>query len=110
VTYQWEAVTQQTAGAGATYSSGDAQPLVNGIAVPAGSILTAQAYIYCLQGSTTAVWADRYGFLDTVSQAAAMACSIANWTGSLTITYRHSGVTAGGTGKWSWGLYKLAGQ
>lgn len=33
-----------------------------------------------------------------------------NWTGSWTLAFRHAGVTAGGTFKWSWSVYKIAGQ
>lgn len=32
------------------------------------------------------------------------------WTGAWTLALRHGGVTAGGTFKWSWAVYKLAGQ
>jgi hypothetical protein len=32
------------------------------------------------------------------------------WTGSWTLAYRSGGVTSGGTVRWSWKVYKLAGQ
>jgi hypothetical protein len=32
------------------------------------------------------------------------------WTGSWTLALRHGGVTAGGTFRWAWQVYKLAGQ
>ena len=32
------------------------------------------------------------------------------WTGSWTLALRHNGVTSGGTFRWSWRVYKLAGQ
>lgn len=32
------------------------------------------------------------------------------WTGSWTIGLRHGGVTAGGTYRWSWSVYRIAGQ
>jgi hypothetical protein len=32
------------------------------------------------------------------------------WTGSWSLGIRHTGVTAGGTFRWSWSVYKLAGQ
>lgn len=33
-----------------------------------------------------------------------------NWTGSWTLALRHGGVTAGGTFRWSWSVFKLLGQ
>lgn len=32
------------------------------------------------------------------------------WTGSWTLALRHGGVTAGGTFRWSWSVFKVAGQ
>ena len=33
-----------------------------------------------------------------------------NWTGAWTLALRHGGVTAGGTGRWSWTVCKVNGQ
>lgn len=33
-----------------------------------------------------------------------------NWTGSWTLALRHGGVTAGGTFRWMWSVFKVAGQ
>jgi hypothetical protein len=33
-----------------------------------------------------------------------------NWTSPFTVGLRHGGVTAGGTFRWTWALYKVAGQ
>lgn len=33
-----------------------------------------------------------------------------DWTGAWTLALRHGGVTAGGTYRWSWAVYKIAGQ
>jgi len=32
------------------------------------------------------------------------------WTGNWTLAFRHAGVVAGGTLKWSWSVYRIAGQ
>lgn len=33
-----------------------------------------------------------------------------NWTGAWTLALRHDGVTAGGTLRWSWAVYRVVGQ
>ena len=51
------------------------------------------------------------GGIGGADSTAAIGSSIATaWTGSWTLALRHQGVTAGGSLKWSWGVYRMVGQ
>jgi len=65
------------------------------------------------QNSATSIWATFRGMqaVLTAFDYAALGTAVAtNWTGSWTLGLRHGGVTAGGTLRWSWAVYKQAGQ
>lgn len=84
----------------------------------AGQTNTGSAFLRQEQQSNTtygANWSDgtvtTASGASTVGQVSLRSNSVTTaWTGSWTIALRHGGVTAGGTFRWSWVLYKMAGQ
>lgn len=115
----WEAVTQQTASL-FLYNSTDSKNLDEldaAAAIAAGvtrvfhstlmqaqsasTLVTARCVAASVSADDTRTSGTSTGYRNTVTTA---------WTGSWTLALRQGGVTAGGTGKWSWTIYKLAGQ
>jgi hypothetical protein len=95
-----------------TDASGIVAILSGAGAVSAGETMMGQASIVDDQGGTTtydgftaANGTAAGALLRTVAFAATTA-----WTGSWTLALRHGGVTAGGTFRYNWAVYKMAGQ
>ena len=104
----WEAVTQQTASVKIT-DDGVAD-LINAVTVAAGGNFTQLGIITRRQGSTTEFQTITAAFNVVTDVGGANGGTMSTWTGSWTLALRHGGVTAGGTGKWTWSVYKLKGQ
>lgn len=118
--FSYDSITQATANV-TIYSSTDGTVIATtnaGNAVSAGNTLAGQVTIRQAQRAAggydsimmngqaaTAGGTGSTGRIDmgTITTATA-------WTGSWTIALRHGGVTAGGTFRWSYALYKIAGQ
>lgn len=49
-------------------------------------------------------------YSNTVDGFSQTHATIASWVTSITLGLRHNGVTAGGTFKWSWSVYRMTGQ
>ena len=111
-----EAVTQQTAGV-LLYNSTDSVALCDVIdsglgAMAAGREMIGTYRARQLQSAATAVMSHgHYGQENnTYSLTQALTTFTTNWTGSWTLALRQTGVTAGGTLKWSWTVYVIRGQ
>lgn len=86
--------------------------LTGGAGVAAGAGASGTVRIRQSQSANTAINAVANG-ASTASAAityGARATFTTAWTGSWTLAFRSSGVTSGGTLKWSWAVYKVAGQ
>ena len=92
------------------YSTTDSVTLmaVTNSPLAAGSGAVAQTVLAQRQGNANAIQAGTtisgfgaFGQFDAVTTA---------WTGSWTLGLRHGGVTAGGTFKWMWQVWKMPGQ
>lgn len=109
-----ETVTQNTAQV-QLYSVTDAMNLV---AVSPSPLSTASSTSYgealFRQRNTLNTWVEAMFQGMTSSPARVDVIAISNtttaWTAPWTLGLRHGGVTAGGTLRWSWAVYKLAGQ
>ncbi len=111
-----ESVTQATAGC-LLLSTTDAVTLtyvVNGAVgagLAAGVVNQSTSVIRMRQGSTTAGMGTSTGSNTSVATLYdGRTFTLASWTGSWTLALRHAGVTAGGTFKYNWAVYKVAGQ
>ena len=109
----WEAVTQQTASVSLYHNTDGvtiAQPATG--AVVAGREFISQAYIRQLQSAATELMGNADGRDDSGAApgSSTRATVTTAWTAAWTIALRHGGVTAGGTARWSWSLYRLLGQ
>ena len=113
IVVSYESITQQTAGLLA-YSSTDAVTLTDlsgGALIPAARSGISTGTLRIKQGSTTV----GLGLTSGNSTANGVisdgrAFTIASWTGAWTLALRHTGVTAGGTFKYSWAVYIRRGQ
>lgn len=107
------AVTQQTA-APTLYNNTDAVSillqLLAGGNLAAGARLITHTRILQAQSGATTVAALGVGGAGGALVANAVVTFTTNWTGSWTLALRHAGVTAGGTLRWRWSVYKVAGQ
>ncbi len=77
-------------------------PACMGVAImktPQGSTTSISSIFQGMQGTSTR-W-DYFAYATSVTAA---------WTSNWTLGLRHGGVTAGGTFKWAWAVYKLLGQ
>lgn len=117
VHYTMESVTQATANP-RFYNNTDSVLVaqVNArSALSAGGKLIGHVQIMQAQSAVTRVFGlasdINFGVADTTPLGSAHDVTFStNWTGSWTLALRHGGVTAGGTFKWSWSVYKVAGQ
>src|SRR3990167_540592 len=119
IEYNVNTVTANTA-AGSIYHVTDSTPLINTSALTAGGTAGefATVKIGQAQNDATVYQATIYGLapvsLGSGGTTAATVSSYQDLTtsfqGSWTIALRHGGVTATGSYRWSWAVYKLAGQ
>lgn len=101
----FEAVTQ-AAGTLAVYNSTDSVVLHQvGASLAAGVGAQVMAQSRQAQSAATKVHSGLGVFGDCTVATFATA-----WTGAWTVALRQGGVTAGGTLKWSWAVYRVAGQ
>lgn len=113
--YVWgEAVTQQTA-ALTLYNNTDAVSIGNVILSPlaAGAFYSTAAVLFQAQNAATRVImsAPRLSSLSSTMDTALLSATFTTaWTGAWTLALRQTGVTAGGTLRWSWSVFKVAGQ
>lgn len=113
----WEAVTQASTSI-ALYNSTDSVTLVDiNDQAGLGNFAAGREAIWDinarqLQSAATAVMSMSRGHNDANASysTGANATFTTNWTGSWTLALRHGGVVAGGTGRWSWAVYKIQGQ
>lgn len=113
--YTIESVTQQTAlpglfgAASVLVYLGAANPSAN---LPAGGTVIGEVFLRQPQSSATAIWAHRTcSDMTTTVQLGTIQGGVSGaWQGAWTLNLNHNGVTAGGTFKWSWAVYKIAGQ
>jgi hypothetical protein len=109
-----ESVTQQTAGAMIYDNTGGAQIgyLHGNAAIAAAAGGLQEVVINPRQGSNTALATYTMGgsFANGNLFTSNGGFTIGSWTGGFTIALRHTGVTAGGTFKWTWAVYVLRGQ
>jgi hypothetical protein len=102
-----EAVTQAVA-TPSLYNSTDSVTLGSFITMAAADNQIGQTYSRQAQSAATKVLTNMgvaAGVTNTQS-----ATFTTNWTGAWTLALRHGGVTAGGTLKWSWSVYRVRGQ
>lgn len=114
VLVQVESVTQQTAGC-VLYNVTDSVSVLDvagGAAISAGTTESSEAVLMPKQGSTTSIMGSALGntSANTVISQGAVSTFTTAWTGSWTLALRHTGVTAGGTFKYRWSVYKVMGQ
>jgi hypothetical protein len=115
--YTMESVTQATANP-RFYNDTDAVLIAqvnNRLAISAGGKLIGHAQAMQAQSAATRVFGIatdiNFGVADTTLLGSAHDVTFTtNWTGSWTLALRQGGVTAGGTFKWSWSVYKVPGQ
>lgn len=107
-----ESVTQATAGIG-IYNSTDAVTLQSALgSLAAGAVYQSTIKVTPRQGSLVAISSLVRG-TDTTPTAhdeIKLTTFSTNWTGAWTIALRHTGVTAGGTFKYEWKVYRMCGQ
>lgn len=108
-----ESVTMQTAGL-VLYSVTDSltiSDLSGGSAIAAAMVNVSKATVRCRQGSTTllASMMTGNGSANAVISDGRLA-TVTSWTGSNIFALRQTGVTAGGTFKYAWSIYKKLGQ
>lgn len=109
-----DSLTQATAQA-ILYSVTDSTNVIivtGGASIPAGIFTNAQVNIRQAQQASTTysvtnIRADNNGNSGVNGVASSLATA---FTGSWTLALRHGGVTAGGTFRWSWSVYKVTGQ
>ena len=108
VTGTLASVTQATASP-FLYNATDAVNINAVVASPfaAGSSSNFFGYINQFQSGATAIGSQ---FLSVDGARNGNATFTTAWTGSWTLALRHSGVTAGGTFRWSWAVYVVRGQ
>ncbi len=114
-----DAVTQQTASV-LLYNSTDAVTMKTlsfggGTAWTAGQQAIGTITVRQSQSSATNIYTMSSGAKGTLSETNGTPDANAStfttaWTGSWTLALRQTGVTAGGTFRWSWSVYKVAGQ
>lgn len=106
-----EAVTQNDAGVHLRNTT-DGVDLSENINPAAGVSILFDVSARQLQGSATSVfWLNsRNSAANVLAGASAKVAFTTNWTGSWTLGLRHDGITSGGTLKWAWAVYKVAGQ
>lgn len=118
IVYAMDSITQTTA-VPSFYNSTDSVTIttVNGgnNLTAANGLLAGQATIQQAQDAATRVPGlsndTPIGSAATGTQASGnVATFVTAWTGSWTLALRHGGVTAGGTFRWTWSVYKIAGQ
>tara|TARA_Y100000310_G_scaffold98201_1_gene95918 strand:- start:13702 stop:14433 length:732 start_codon:yes stop_codon:yes gene_type:complete len=107
-------VTQRTANT-LLYNSTDSVALVSVSDegnITAGEEVFGIAFIKQDHGVATEVKSASYGFDDAGNLLVKQTSSTftTNWTGSWTLALRHGGVTGGGTFRFNWAVFKLAGQ
>lgn len=117
VYYTLQAVTQQTTTI-TLYNSTDSVVFSDlnsqaGLgALTAGQNIISESLSRQSQDAATAVYnfVSGYKTSNTSVGNAQAATFTTNWTGAWTLALRHGGVTAGGTFRWAWAVYKVAGQ
>lgn len=110
-----ESVTQQTTRpilASATDANIELNTLSNGASHAAGRTWGGSTLLQQVQSSATAYMAAGSIGSDAGVNgfSSAQTAVTTAWTAAWTLALRHGGVTAGGTFKWSWSVYKIAGQ
>lgn len=112
IRFTLEAVTQQTATI-QPYNNTDGVAFVTIRSVlAAGKSCLGRVQLRQMQNLATRVG----GNVDAVDEGGtsngngAVSAVTTAWTGSWTLALRHAGVTAGGTFRWSWAVYRVAGQ
>jgi hypothetical protein len=118
IIYAMDSITQTTA-LPSFYNSTDSVTITtvnggNNLTV-ANGLLTGEARIQQAQNAATRVAGltndTPIGSAATGTQASGTdATFVTAWTGSWTLALRHGGVTAGGTFRWTWTVYIIAGQ
>jgi len=114
VVYTLEASSQATAAVFLTNTTDG----VNLVSLTGGNILTAntaiqgRAILRQRQGASTTIAAIADGQVlgGIRSDTSASVGVTTAWTGTWSLALRHAGVTAGGTLKWGWAVYRKAGQ
>lgn len=86
--------------------------VVEGSSIVAGTGRIAQGFSRQSQAGVTAVhsWGQSHDLANTVDTVTGRSNTFTDWTGSWTLALQHEGVTGGGTLRWSWAVYKVAGQ
>ncbi len=115
--FTWEAVVAQSA-APKIYNSTDSLDLGilsndGGAGNLAGGVsITGEITLQQAQSGATIIGRVGFGYNNSglARNGGNFYTFTTNWTGAWTLALRHEGVTAGGTAKWSWSVYKLAGQ
>lgn len=81
-------------------------------ALPAGRSLSGSVILQQFQVGATSVGAvNTYGTNVPSGQTLGnVSAFVTNWTGAWTLALRQTGVTAGGTFRWSWAIYRVQGQ
>lgn len=105
--YVADSQTQDTAGFTPAYNSTDSVALFAAGTITAGNNNEGQILFQNSPRGTTTIYCNpgTNAGLGRASVAVTTA-----WTGSWTLTIRHTGVTSGGTLYWKWAVYKVAGQ
>ena len=108
----WFALTQQTAQP-LLYHVTDAATIIalnGGAALAAGNDLQGTATLRQRPGTATQIQTLLHGFRGSTDVSTGGNASGTAWTSAWTLGLRHGGVTVGGTGHWSWAVYKVVGQ
>lgn len=118
IRYSMETVTQATALV-ILQNSTDTVTMIslsNGGAMTAGDIDSGEVWISDAQSATTTVLANEHAGITTNTtenngiNVVKRTTFTTAWTGAWTLAFRHGGVTAGGTFKWSWAIYLVKGE
>lgn len=113
VLYSLETVTQATANP-TLYNSTDSvtvSDITNATNLNTALPAVGLAIIQQNQSAATAIAAFNLGLNNGTSTLKQNGPTFSTaWTGSWTLALRHAGVTAGGTMKWTWKVFKLLGQ
>lgn len=118
IRYTIETVTQATANTILQNSTDTvtAISMSNGNALTAGDIISGTVWISDAQSATTTVLANNVAGVTTNTtegngfNTVKRTTFTTAWTGAWTLALKHGGVTGGGTFKWSWAVFKIAGQ
>jgi hypothetical protein len=115
IEYELEQVAQAASAAHQFYNSTDsvsAGITFGGSSMSAGHQGMGRCWLSTLQSSSKAIGqvGQSVRFAVAVSNDNNLATFTTDWTGAWTLALRSGGQTSGGTIKWKWAIYKLAGQ